>query len=284
MPAMNTSDVSSRILVLDDARPWRTLLNIMLSPKYRPEMCKTVDEAKRALRRTCFMTAIVDICMTGQQENEEGFDLLREIRDLYREDPMNTIVLTGFATPLRVITAFTELKVFHFIEKTGTDRLKDPLLKIIGDAIFQAQSRLGSLRLLTTRYLRDSMVNEIESSLSSQSKPRGQIVGHLDLILKELFEWNRLTPVAVPRRSFGIEHDPGDRAFFVCWSRLLESMFLIEVVRGCDFVDPSGRKWVVDNGWTLTPFGRVALSSELRLKAECFALEGMDFDYAFSEG
>ena len=107
----HTDKVSGRILVIDDDRSARLLLERVLT-KAGHEVT-LVDSAEQALERLA--SGHYDVLVTDKNlPGVDGFELVRRARVI--SPTLRTILMTGFPTP-EAATAASELGVFSFLVK-----------------------------------------------------------------------------------------------------------------------------------------------------------------------
>ncbi|MBC8193320.1 MAG: response regulator [Candidatus Marinimicrobia bacterium] len=90
-----------RILIVEDDLSSQQYYTIILENSFDLEIVSTVVEAKKALAKTEFSVAIIDISLPG---GENGIDLMRFMREKYPQKP-TCIALTAHAFPQNRIEA-----------------------------------------------------------------------------------------------------------------------------------------------------------------------------------
>ncbi len=103
---------SGRILIVDDDAPQRTALAALLSDNHFET--QVAAEGQEALERLATFDADVivsDLVMPGM----DGFELLRHLQE--HGDLTPTIVITGFGSMEKALSAVHDLKAFWFMEK-----------------------------------------------------------------------------------------------------------------------------------------------------------------------
>jgi DNA-binding NtrC family response regulator len=118
------SAVSGRILIVDDDERQRTALAAMLS-ECDFDMQVAADGKEALERLTAFNADVIvtDLVMPRM----DGFELLRHLKD--RGDLTPAIVLTGFGSMDKALTAVHDLKAFWFLEKPVEPRAFKTLLE-----------------------------------------------------------------------------------------------------------------------------------------------------------
>ncbi len=104
--------VSGRILIVDDDERQRTALAAMLSEgDFDTQVAADGQEALERLNAFNADVIVTDLVMPRM----DGFELLRHLKD--RGDLTPAIVLTGFGSMEKALTAVHDLKAFWFLEK-----------------------------------------------------------------------------------------------------------------------------------------------------------------------
>jgi DNA-binding NtrC family response regulator len=103
---------SGRILIVDDDERQRTALTTMLFDRdFETQVAADGQEALQRLTSFHADVMVVDLVMPRM----DGFELLRHLKE--RGDLTPAIVLTGFGSMEKALTAVRDLKAFWFLEK-----------------------------------------------------------------------------------------------------------------------------------------------------------------------
>lgn len=139
-----------RILLMEDREDWIHLVTMLLKQDYDVLAAKSIAEAERLLGTSVFHLAIIDISMVpGDPTDEQGLQLVRDLRSTEILRDMSIIILSAYATveeaetPERVRVAFRDYKVKDFFDKGRFDQ--EEFRQSVAEAI--ADSYLGSLPL-----------------------------------------------------------------------------------------------------------------------------------------
>jgi len=124
--------VSARILIVEDDRTFRSLLQTILSKEgYSPQVVETAEEGLELLGRSQFDLVLSDLKLPGMS----GLELFRNLLD--RGTPPPFILLTAFGTIEEAVAAMKE-GVADFLTKP----LKDPeSLRVLVRKILHSSSR-----------------------------------------------------------------------------------------------------------------------------------------------
>lgn len=116
MPELNHQ---KRILLIEDQEQFYTPITRWLEDKsFHVTHAGTYLEAKTAIHTSHFHLAIVDLNLDNDDpDNEAGFDLLQEVRQIGLHPYMPCIMLTAYGDMRRTLRAFQDLRVAHFITK-----------------------------------------------------------------------------------------------------------------------------------------------------------------------
>ena len=138
------------LLVEDQAQFYGPVTRWLTDESYHVTHAASFVEAKTAVHNAHFHLAIVDLNLDNDDpENEGGFELLQEIRELGLHRYMPCIMLTAFGTMRRTLRAFQDLKVAKFITKeagfrrellTAVEELFQQEIKINFDLEYNGQS------------------------------------------------------------------------------------------------------------------------------------------------
>jgi DNA-binding NtrC family response regulator len=125
------------VLVVDDQESWRTLLVDLLEDKFTVDTASNYQEALRKVQkqRPPFHVIISDIRLKDDDKtNEQGLDFLAKVDGNHM--PIESIVLTGYATIPTVKRALKDLDVFEYLEKVPNNNRfdRDRFSKIVSDA------------------------------------------------------------------------------------------------------------------------------------------------------
>jgi len=141
------------VLVVEDDGGWRGILSELLTDSgYRVRLCAGYGEALGYLHREKFSLAVVDLSLSGQYKSEpsevglelEGYRLLAGAH----AEGIPTIVVSGVANPAEIERAYSEHRIFAFLEKQAFDRRG--FLRVVKEA--RALGRAASeLDVLTDR-------------------------------------------------------------------------------------------------------------------------------------
>lgn len=280
---MGLVDVNKRILVLEDRRDMRVIVENLLSENgYEVTACGSLRDAIKILRRRSFRLALVDISMVhGDWQDEQGTALLAEIKDHYHSDCVNAIVMTAYGTVQRARDAFKKYEVYDYVEKSADDQsFHHTLLDAVKNGLADAQGRMlkPRSRLPGPRKRQFEYIDWIVDVLGPEPEPTTMLKGQVAYVLEDIALRNDLAPLALPTQPLEIPQKHGASAYFVCWSRALERMMLVEVARG-DLIDPSCEEWIKDFGWRLDRMS--SCSQSQLLKASAFFLDGLPFERVF---
>jgi DNA-binding NtrC family response regulator len=122
MPRLPT--ISGRILVVDDdARQRDALVAMLPEPDFETQVARDGQEALEKLAAFNADVIVADLVMPRM----DGFDLLRHLKA--QGDLTPAVVLTGFGSIERALTAVHELKAFWFLEKPVEPRAFKALLE-----------------------------------------------------------------------------------------------------------------------------------------------------------
>ncbi len=121
-----------RVLIVDDQFFWRELFTELLEDESWGEpfdgevvsaasYADALDIVKASNGDTPFHVAVVDIRLDDTDAaNEDGLRLISEINRL--SDFTNVIVVTGYSTVRTIKKAYTELKIYEYLEKNPKDK------------------------------------------------------------------------------------------------------------------------------------------------------------------
>jgi DNA-binding NtrC family response regulator len=116
--------VSGRILIVDDDARQRSALSAMLSDcDFETQVASDGQEALERLTTFNADVIVADLIMPRM----DGFELLRHLKE--RGDLTPTIVLTGFGSMEKALSAVRDLKAFWFLEKPVEPRAFKTLLE-----------------------------------------------------------------------------------------------------------------------------------------------------------
>jgi DNA-binding NtrC family response regulator len=106
------------LLVVDDNRNWRELLNMIFADDYTVSIAETYEQALRLLKehKPVFDVAIIDIRLVDTDaSNEDGLRLLRDIQEL--GTGTRAIILTGYPDLRTGKLALRDLGAYDYLEK-----------------------------------------------------------------------------------------------------------------------------------------------------------------------
>ncbi|MBN2002531.1 MAG: response regulator [Anaerolineae bacterium] len=155
-PEMSTTEQIPRVkttlaaLVVEDDAGWRSILAELLQDiGYEVRLCNGFGEALGCLRREIYHLAVVDLSLTGPISPEnpgtkpelEGYQVLSNTRT--RNIP--TIVVSGVAAPEEIEQAYTEQRIFAYLEKQTFNR--QAFVRTVSEAqsLIQSQTPLEAL-------------------------------------------------------------------------------------------------------------------------------------------
>jgi len=95
---------TGRILVIDDQKNWRELLQILLEKDgFQVTTTKSFGECKDVLQKAIFDVVVLDVRLVDQDTfNVEGLALLNEIR--MKSSSTKTVILTGYPDSIKTET------------------------------------------------------------------------------------------------------------------------------------------------------------------------------------
>ncbi len=109
-------------LVVEDDAGWRSLLSELLEDAgYRVHESASYGEALGLLKRRHYQVTVVDISLASSVQpnhNEDGLRLLR----ITRQAGIPTIIVSGSADPDLIDRAYTEHRIFAYLEKQSFER------------------------------------------------------------------------------------------------------------------------------------------------------------------
>jgi CheY-like chemotaxis protein len=138
---------AGRILAVDDNRRWRELLSETLQQSgYYVDTAASYAEASQRLSDALYHLLILDIRLEdADEENNEGMDLLRQIKQHGPDDALRVIILSAFGTKSQMREAFRDHHVADFQSKDDFD---DVAFVELVHELFAAQININ-LDLLT---------------------------------------------------------------------------------------------------------------------------------------
>lgn len=134
-------------LVVEDDAGWRSLLTELLEDSgYQVQVSSSYVEAFGLLKRERFGVAVIDLSLASSltETNLDGYRLLNSTH----KASVPTIVVSGYADPLRIEKAYADHLIYACLEKQGFDR------KTFANTIKNVKAGLGSdpvLQSLTDR-------------------------------------------------------------------------------------------------------------------------------------
>ncbi|MEM7335883.1 MAG: response regulator, partial [Chloroflexota bacterium] len=139
MPDLNHQ---KRILLIEDQEQFYTPITRWLESRgYHVTHADSFLAAKTAIHTAHFHMAIVDLNLDNDDpDNEAGFELLQEMRNLGLHHFMPCIMLSAYGTMHRTLRAFRDLKVTNFITKEAGFRRE--LLPAV-DEIFKNEIKIN---------------------------------------------------------------------------------------------------------------------------------------------
>lgn len=120
------------VLVVEDDSGWRAILHeLLLEAGYRVRVATGFGEALGYLRRGKYRLAVVDLSLAGSAEERlaqggdeadisglEGYRLL----STFQSNGIPVIVLSGLSDPEHIEKAYSERRIFSYLEKQNFDR------------------------------------------------------------------------------------------------------------------------------------------------------------------
>jgi CheY-like chemotaxis protein/thiamine kinase-like enzyme len=116
-----------RILIVENEGRWREALTAILSQEgFQVDAVGTTAQAKECLRQGFYHFAILDIRLDDDSDSKdnEGFNLLLELKDKRLQEAMAVVVLSAFGTKEQMREAFSKHKVVDFIDKADFDDME----------------------------------------------------------------------------------------------------------------------------------------------------------------
>jgi len=181
------SDHAKRILLIEDLERFSTPLMRWLDEQgYQITLAKSFAEALSALDQNHYHLAIVDIRLQDDdEENEQGMELLREIKERQLNDVMPCIMLTAYARVDSILQATQEHRVARYIQKkpgyrtellNAVHELFEQEIKINFDLFYDG----GSDEIVL------DIANDVNWSMSSKP-PSGLMVSQVRDLFGKLF-------------------------------------------------------------------------------------------------
>ena len=132
-----------RILVVDDDVVWRTeLVETLRREGYHTESASSEKEALHKLDAALFHLAILDICLEdGNQENTDGIDILRKLKEQNLSEAVKVIMLSDHDTKELLRKTFREYAVIDFLSKGEFNK------KILLDEVREAIEEKAEINL-----------------------------------------------------------------------------------------------------------------------------------------
>jgi response regulator RpfG family c-di-GMP phosphodiesterase len=127
----------TRILILEDDEDYVDTLEGYLKEDHDVYSASDLDEAQKLLGQQTFHLAIVDISLVlGDSKDEQGFDLIEDLRATEILRDMSIIIVTAYPTEERVRKAFKRFRVHDFIDKMTLDpkEFKQEVANAIADS------------------------------------------------------------------------------------------------------------------------------------------------------
>lgn len=117
------------VLYIDDEESNLRIFKNTFRRDFKILLAKSADEAIKIL-----LDNKVDVLITDQRmPGKTGLELLKEIHDLFPEIPPHRLMISGYAQPDDINTAFEKYGLFKFIHKPwDAEKLKQIILKVIG--------------------------------------------------------------------------------------------------------------------------------------------------------
>lgn len=116
------------ILYIDDEESNLRIFKNTFRRDFNIFLASSAQEGIEILRRSKIDVVITDQRMPGKT----GVELLKEIHELFPEIPPHRLMLSGYAAPCDIDTAFKEYGLFKFISKPWeADELREIILNVI---------------------------------------------------------------------------------------------------------------------------------------------------------
>lgn len=141
------AETAGKALVVEDDAGWRSLLSELLADAgYQVHSSASYVEAFGLLKREKFQVAVMDLSLASSltENNLDGYRLLNSTQ----KANIPTIIVSGYADPLRIEKAYAENLIYACLEKQAFDR------KAFSSTLKNVKAGLGSdpvLQSLTDR-------------------------------------------------------------------------------------------------------------------------------------
>lgn len=182
-----------QVLVVDDHPRWRQRLTEILQAleidvegvQTRVDAAEDEIEAGRKIAARAYDLAVVDLALLGdppdpKEADEQGFELLREIRANPLQRGCGVIVITGTATSERIHRALQEFDVKKVVLKPefeAEEGSEARLLTLAREAILDARVRGAAVRRATRCYL--TMIYGMDGWVESELQSPGGVARDL---------------------------------------------------------------------------------------------------------
>lgn len=132
-----------RILVVDDNVVWRSeVVETLRREGYHAEPAASEKEALQKLDSALFHLAILDICLEdGNQDNTDGIDILRELKEQDLSEAVKIIMLSDHDTKELLRKTFRDYAVVDFLSKGEFNK------RILLDEVHEAIAEKAEINL-----------------------------------------------------------------------------------------------------------------------------------------
>lgn len=125
---INSMEKQHTILYIDDEESNLRVFKNTFRREFNVRLASSADEGVAMLKKEKIDVIITDQRMPGKT----GLELLKEIHTLYPDIPPHRLMVSGYAAPEDIDTAFKDYGLFKFISKPWeADHLKQIILKVI---------------------------------------------------------------------------------------------------------------------------------------------------------